>query len=107
MDLKHSGLGIASFAISIVSAVLIFILFVIAGAIEASTPGGIREESVEAVVIGLGIILMLFVNLVAIGLGIGGLCQSDRRKIFAILGTCFATLTTLLAVLLIIIGNSL
>lgn len=107
MDMKHSGLGIASFTISIISAVLIFILLVVAGVIEASNPGGIQEESMEAVTIGLGIILMLFANLVAIGLGIGGLCQSERRKIFAILGTTFSTLTTLLAVLLIIIGNSL
>ncbi|WP_447593413.1 hypothetical protein [Aquipseudomonas campi] len=106
MEQKHSGLGIASFIISIVTGILIFLLFIVAGVIESSTPGGINEESTEAIVLGLFIILMLFINLVAIGLGIGGLCQSERKKIFAILGTIFSSLTTLLAILLIIVGNS-
>src|SRR6218665_3861150 len=106
MEQKHSGLGIASFIISIVTGILIFLLFIVAGVVESSTPGGINEESTEAIVLGLFIILMLFINLVAIGLGIGGLCQSERKKIFAILGTIFSSLTTLLAILLIIVGNS-
>jgi hypothetical protein len=103
---QHSGLGIASFTISIVCAILLFLLFLIAGVMEASTPGGIDEESVEAVMLGLFIIFLLFLNLLAIGLGIGGLLQTERKKIFAILGSIFAALTTLLAVLLMIIGNA-
>ncbi|MGU5664526.1 hypothetical protein [Aeromonas sanarellii] len=45
---KHSGLGIASFITSIVSGLLIFLLIGVAGVMEASTPGGIDEESAGA-----------------------------------------------------------
>ena len=49
-ELKHSGLGIASFIVSIAAGVCIFFTFVIAGAIEATTPGGMNEESVTATI---------------------------------------------------------
>lgn len=103
---KHSGLGLASFIISIVTTVLIFILFVTAGAMEASTPGGIDEESAGAIVLGLFIIFCIFVQLVALGLGIGSLCQSGKNKIFGLLGTIFSGLMVLLTILVIVIGNS-
>lgn len=106
-QLKHSGLGLASFIISVVTAILIFILFIAAGVMEASTPGGIDEESAGAVLLGLLILLCLFVELVALGLGIGALCQSGRNKIFGILGTIFSAGMVLLTVAVIILGNSL
>ncbi|MEJ2497014.1 MAG: hypothetical protein P8Y43_05990 [Sulfurovaceae bacterium] len=84
MEQKHSGIGIASFVISIVAGILIFIVLAIAGSIEASTPGGIDENSTEAVMIGLAIIGLLFLNVLSVGLGIGVLLQKERKKIFAI-----------------------
>lgn len=101
---KHSGLGIASFITSITSGILIFLLFVIAGVMEASSPGGIDEDSVGAVVIGLFIIASLGLCLISIGLGIGGLLQKDRKTIFAILGTVFSGLTLIGTVFLIMLG---
>ena len=82
-ELKHSGLGIASFIVSIAAGVCIFFTFVIAGAIEATTPGGMNEESVTAIIIGLLLVIFLFATLVSLGLGIGGLFQKERKKIFA------------------------
>ncbi|PTU73397.1 hypothetical protein [Pseudomonas mangrovi] len=105
-QLKHSGLGLASFIISTGAALLIFVLFIAAGAMEASTPGGIDEESVGAVVLGLLIILCMFIELIALGLGIGALCQSGRNKIFGVLGTIFSAVIVLLTILVIILGNS-
>jgi len=105
-QLKHSGLGLASFIISTGAALLIFVLFIAAGAMEASTPGGIDEESVGAVVLGLLIILCMFIELIALGLGIGSLCQSGRNKIFGVLGTIFSAVIVLLTILVIILGNS-
>ena len=43
-------------------------------------------------------------SLVALGLGIGGLIQKDRKKIFAILGTVFAAITFLGTILLMMVG---
>lgn len=103
-ELKHSGLGIASFIVSIAAGVCIFFTFVIAGAIEATTPGGINEESATAVVIGLLLVIFLFAALVSLGLGIGGLLQKERKKVFAILGTVFSAAIILCTVALIALG---
>lgn len=103
-DRKHSGLGIASFTTSIVSSVLIIFLFTIAGAMEASAPGGIDEESPEAVFLGLSILTFLFTSLVALGLGIGGLADRERKKIFATLGAIFSAATITGTIFLMILG---
>lgn len=105
MEQKHSGIGIASFIISIVAGILIFIVLGIAGSIEASTPGGMDENSTEAVMIGLAIIGLLFLNVLSVGLGIGGLLQKERKKIFAILGTVFSSFLILSVIGLMVLGT--
>lgn len=103
---KHSGLGIASFVLAISVLVLTFVLVVIAGVMEASTPGGMDEESPELIVVGLAIIGMVVLNVVAFGLGIGGMFQKDRKKLYAVLGMSFATLTVIGTIALILFGLS-
>jgi len=105
MEQKHSGLGIASFIISLLTGLLVFLLMAMLVVIEKSTPGGIDEKSVGAVVTGLFILAMLIGDFVALGLGIGGLIQKERKKIFAILGTTFSAATIAGMIFLIIIGN--
>ena len=107
MEKKHSGIGITSFIMSIAGGVLTFILVVIAGVMEASAPGGMNEESVGAVLVGLCLFGFMFLCLVALGLGIAGLCQQDRNKIFAILGTIFSAMTIIGTIGLVIIGLAL
>jgi hypothetical protein len=106
MEQKHSGLGIASFITSFVASISLVLLVVIAGALEVSAPGWIDEESVAAMVLGLFIFALLVVDIVALGLGIAGLIQKKRKKLFAILGTVFAAATILGILFLIVIGNS-
>jgi len=101
---KHSGLGIASFITSIVSGLLIFLLIVVAGVMEASTPGGIDEESAGAVMVGLFLFAFLGAALVALGLGIAGLLQKERKKLFAILGTVFSAVSLVVTIFIMIIG---
>jgi hypothetical protein len=101
---KHSGLGIASFITSIASGIPIFLLFAIAAVIGASTPGGLDEQSVAAVVVGLCLFFFVGVALVALGLGIAGLFQKERKKIFAILGTIFSAATLVGTLILMILG---
>ena len=78
---KHSGLGIASFITSIGSGILISLLMVVAGVIETSTPGGMDEESAGAIMVGLFLFASLGSTLVALGLGVAGLFQKERKKI--------------------------
>jgi hypothetical protein len=54
----------------------------------------------------LFIFALLVVDIVALGLGIAGLIQKKRKKLFAILGTVFAAATILGILFLIVIGNS-
>lgn len=104
MGVKHSGVGIASFVTSIVAGVLIFLLVIIAGVLEVSTPGGMDEESIAAVLIGLFLFAFLGAELVALGLGIGGLIQKDRKKIFAILGVVFSATALLITLFILFLG---
>ncbi|HLS83500.1 MAG TPA: hypothetical protein VK016_02450 [Arenimonas sp.] len=106
MNLKHSGMGIASFIISLVVGFAIFVAIIIAGVMETSTPGGLDENSPEAMLLGLVLIALLFADVVALGLGVAGLFQRERRKVFAILGTIFAGTAVLGTIALIVIGNS-
>jgi len=84
--LTHSGLGIASFAIALAAGLLEFVLVIIAGILQSTTPGGIDENSPPAILLGLALIGGLMFDLLGIGLGIGGLCDHKRNKLFAIFG---------------------
>lgn len=81
-----------------------FITVVIAGLIEASSPDGMDETSPVAIMVGLAIFGFVGISLIALVLGIVGLFQSDRKKIFALLGTIFSALTILGIAALILIG---
>jgi hypothetical protein len=101
---NHSGLGIASFIVSVAAGFLTFCCIVVAG-VMAAKPGGMDETSPEAIIVGLLLFAFLFVSLVGLGLGIGGLVQKDRKKIFAVLGTIFSALTIAGTVFLFILGT--
>jgi hypothetical protein len=69
-----------------------------------STPGGLGEDSIAAGIIGLLIMAMIFVSMVALGLGIAGLVQKNRKKIFALLGTIFSALSCVGTLTILVIG---
>lgn len=100
----QSALGIASTAIAAVSILAIFVVLTIAGAIEASTPGGMSEDSAEAVIIGMSIFGCIGLNLLAIGLGIGGIFQKAKERLWAVIGTTLATASIVITVFIISVG---
>ncbi len=102
--LKHSGFGISSFIISLASGLLAFAMVVVAGIMESRTPGGMDEESPEAMVVGLGIILAGLLAVLGAVLGIVGCTLPNRNKIFAILGAIFNALVVLGLLGLIVLG---
>ena len=101
---KHSGIGIASFVTSVAAGALMFVLFVIAGVIEITTPGGMSENSVEALIVGFIALAITIALIVATGLGIKGLYIKETRKVFAILGTSISVVFIVVTSLAIIIG---
>lgn len=105
-ELKHTGVGIASFILSLISGFMLFVLVVIAGVMESSSPDGLDEESTEAIVVGLGLIGFMFGSFLAFVLGIVGLCQGQRKKLFAILGMLLGGMTLFGVLGLMVIGST-
>ena len=101
---SQSGLGIASLILSIVSALAIFMLVVLAGVVESTTPGGMDENSTEAMLIGLLLFAFIGATLLGLGLGIGGLLQQNRAKTLAIIGTVISALTLVGSTAIILLG---
>ena len=104
MEQKNSALGLTSFFISLITGILMFGLIVIAGVIENLSPGALDEETSTAFLVGLLAIFFLFLEIVALGLGIAGLVQKNCKKVFAILGVVFSSGTILITLFVIFLG---
>lgn len=100
----HSGLGIASFIISLAAGAALVLLLGIAGVLEAQSSGGIDEESTTAVVLGLILALTALAQVLALGLGIAALVQAGCSKLFGVLGTVFASTGLVGTVLVLLLG---
>lgn len=101
---KHSGLGIASFIMSIVSFIFVLLLFGTAGYIQTTTPGGMDGAPGAALIVGIFFFICMFLTLLSLALGIAGLFQKLKKKIFAILGTIFSGLIIAMTAILMVIG---
>lgn len=110
---KHSPVGIASFMIAAVSA--LGLTGALIGAASAAAdlardmpqppdpnvlPGGLGTLTV----LGLSIMLLIFAALVGALLGMAGLFQKQRRKLFSVLGLVFNALIVFGFLLLLIAG---
>jgi hypothetical protein len=62
------------------------------------------ERSPVAVLLGLLLLGGVLVEFFAIGLGIAGICQRDRKKLFGVLGVVIGSLVLFGILLVIIIG---
>ena len=101
---KHSGPGIASLIVSILAGGGLFVLVIIAGLVENATPGGMDPESIEAVLIGVGMMAAGAAALVSLGLGIAGLVQSQRQRVYPVLGSVLSVGVLLACAGLMLLG---
>lgn len=113
----HSRMGVASFVIAIVATVVIVGLFVVGGVVAASAfqnvdPQTLDPESVQnspafagLALIGIGVFGCLILYVVGLGLGIAGLIQNTRRRLFAALGTGLNGLVLIAFVALFALGS--
>jgi hypothetical protein len=97
-------LGIASLALSLVTGAMLCVLFVIAALMSASQPSGMKDDSVEAILIGCGLLLGLALELVAFGLCLAALMQGQKPPLSGILGLIFSVVIVLLVVLAVVAG---
>lgn len=103
-DLKHSGPGIASFIISLVTIVGyigLFLFIVVKASSMLTEDGSLTTDSSEAIVmLGLSVLILAALNVIGVVVGIIGLSLRKRRKVFGIIGTIINGLIILLFMLL-------
>lgn len=102
--MRHSGLGITSFIVAILVGLIEVGIIGAASIAEVKNPGVLNEESQWAMAAGLGMCGGILLALVGAGLGIAGLMQSQRYKVFAILGLVFNSAIILGMIGLIALG---
>jgi len=104
-ELRQSGLGIASFIISLLGGFALFGLVCAATYLEMTQPGGLDEDSGEMVILVLLLLGGGFAELIALGLGIAALFQTDRKRTLAVLGIVFAVAALLGLAGLMVLGS--
>ena len=83
---RHSGLGIASFILSIVAFFTQIFVYTVYTIKQFSDPQWLEQESIGSTLIGFLMIVSIFIVLVGFGLGIAGIIQKEKRKVFSVLG---------------------
>lgn len=102
--LKHSGLGIASFVLSLITGLGEFLGIGLAGTVTAANPNVTDETSQVFMWIGSLVCGGLVLNILGVILGIVGLVQPGQKKVFSTLGLIFNVILVLGIALLMIIG---
>lgn len=104
-DFKHSGPGIASFVIALVTLIGYAIAFVFVGFHAANVLNGsnnVIADSAETIMyLGVSVLILAALNVIGAVTGIIGMTLRRRRKVFAIIGTVINGLFLLLFMLMI------
>ena len=103
-ELRHSGLGVSAFVLSLLSGLVLCTTVFIAAYMQATTPGGVNQRAASTVLTGLVMLSGMFMALVAGGLGVAGMFQTTRRRLFAVIGAVLSAAQLLLVVALMFIG---
>ena len=115
MDRKHSRIGIASFILAVVSVVGMIgsgIGASVAAAGFANDPAFLSGVETGELPAGMGgflamiglMFLFILTALVGAVLGLVGLFQKDRAKLFSILGLIFNSLVVLFVMVVLVVG---
>ncbi|UQZ35855.1 hypothetical protein C2I18_21365 [Paenibacillus sp. PK3_47] len=104
-DFKHSGPGIASFIIALVTLIGYAVSFVFVGFHAANVldvNNDVLVESAETIMyLGLSVLILAALNVIGAVTGIIGMTLRRRKKVFAIIGTIINGLFLLLFMLMI------
>ena len=100
----HPPAGVISFTLGLLSVLGVFLLFVVAIMVASQSDGVGRDGEGESHAVALGgiyIVSVLF-TFIGVALGIAGLLQSGRRRVFPILGVGLNLLVLAFLVLLML-----
>jgi hypothetical protein len=98
---QHSGAGVASFVIGVAMAMVELTMVIMAAVLVQR---GISSQTPQMEIAGCGMILGLAACAICVVLGIVGLTQSNRKKLFAVLGLCINGMILLFVLGLVVLG---
>ncbi len=113
---RHSKLGVTSLAIAILATVGIVALFVIAALVGASALGGADPQTLDPqsiqnspafaglALVGIGFLVCVILYFVGLALGLVGIFQRRRKRLFAILGAVANGLAVIVVLSLLVLG---
>lgn len=102
--MKSSGLGIASFVIALLAGSIVFSIVIYGIVMEVRAPGWIDEETPDEMILALLVFGSLALSCVGLVLGITGLVQIGRSKVFPVLGVGFNAIIILGVIGVIVLG---
>lgn len=107
LELKHSGFGIASVIVSILSIVLLLgvIGFFTYMEFNGVSVDRMSDDDPALLLAGIVFLVALIMNALALAFGISGLFQRDRKKVFAALGIVFSGGFLAVLFFLVILGS--
>ena len=102
MEQRNSRYGTASLVLATAATLLMFILVIVAGVMQNTH--GIDPNSTSSMMGGLAMLFCMFLDLIAVVIGVIALFQKDRKKLFAVLGIVIVGLTLLGGIGLVLLG---
>lgn len=105
INLKHSGLGIASLIISILSTILVFLSLGILFTVDGIYPEETKTNDIITSIMALILFLGLFLSLIGAGLAIAGLIIKGRKKLYPIIGLVVNIALFLIGIMVMIFGT--
>lgn len=102
---RHSGLGIASFMISMVVIGFFFFLLFLAAVLGVIAPDSAEISCMITKILSAFVMFAALANLVGLGLGLVSMWQIGSKKVYPILGLVFNLIIFAGMIVLIIIGN--
>ena len=97
---KHSGFGVVSFVISILTGSSMLILTITAGVLDEK---GFMEDDTEMQVVGVLIFGSILLAVIGSVLGVVSHFQRDKKKVLGIIGLALNALTILGGIILMMI----
>ncbi len=89
--LRSSGFGIASFIVSLIAGLGELATLTAVAIAEATTPGGVHDDSTLELVIGLSIFVFIGLTVLGFVLGLVSLLQGDRSRTLGVIGIALSS----------------
>jgi hypothetical protein len=101
---SHSGFGIASFVLALMLFLVDAVLFVAALAERHTSTPGDKVRGPLMIAFAFGLLSTAVLSIVGLAVGVAGLTQRERNRVFAVLGVCCNALLLLGVIGVLLLG---